>query len=496
MSNVDFSVPQRQSILGVGVILVQKVRKMVNVFISIFVLQYGVKADLSSIWVNVTLAILIIGLLVVSILTYRNFYFYAKEGKFIIEKGVLGKEKVHVPFERIQTVNIHQNLIQRILGVVGLKIDTAGSSTKELEIAALPKVLAKQIQSFLIERKSDASSERENVINDSNDERIEEKQALMELGLVDLVKVGLTENHLKTAGILFAILNGYFWQFQSYFESYTEDFLNLELNWLNYWALFLPLVVLASFIGIALLSVLQSVLRFYNLQFYCDKEGVKLESGLLKRAEYQIPEKKIQLIKWSTNPLRKLVGFKTVHIKQASSVALQDKASVMIPACKEEQLNRILDTFYTERKLSNFEEYPTQKWFQVQLSILFAGIPALVFALIGIEEPSFLVLALGWLFIATFLSIRYARNMFLKINHDMLQLQKGWVFPECIYLHLHKLQSIRFQQNMFQKRRGLANLVFYTAAGSFKMWQLKEQQALDIYNYGLYKIESSDKSWM
>ncbi|MEQ8909608.1 MAG: PH domain-containing protein [Vicingaceae bacterium] len=495
MPDFDLSQPQRQSVVGVGVIFFQKVRKAFNLILSILVLQFGVKADLTSFWFGGAIGLVFIGLLVVAILTYRNFYFYALGDAFIIEKGVFSREKVNVPFERIQTVNINQNIIQRILGVVGLKIDTAGSSGQELEIAALPKSVARHIQSFLMEHKEAVLDEGTENTKESSPSK-GERRALMELNLMDLVKIGLTENHLKTAGILFAIINGYFWQFQDYFAEYTEEIFNDKAGWLSYWTMMLPLIIIATFIGIALFSVVQSILRFYDLRFYCDQEGVKLESGLLKRAEYQIPENKIQLIKWSTNPLRKLVGYKTVVVKQASSVQLNDKLSVMIPACREEQLERILSNFFPEKKQSEFQDYPAQTWFQFQLILIFAIIPALFFCFLGYFESPFYLVALIWFGLASILSYQYAKSMTLKSNQEVIQLHRGWMFPQCIYLNYYKLQNIQFKQNVFQKRRSLAHLVLHTAAGSHKMWQMDEKQAMEIYNYALYKIESAEKSWM
>lgn len=494
MSNFDLSEPQRQSVVGIGVIFFQKVRRMINIILSIVVVQFGVKADITSFWFSGTVIALFIGLLVIAILTYRNFYFYTLGEAFIIEKGVFGREKINVPFERIQTVNINQNLIQRLLGVVGLKIDTAGSSVKELEIAALPKSLARHIQSFLMENRL-----QEMAMKDSSEEVKEvreEQKALMELQLIDLIKIGLTENHLRTAGFLFAIINGYYWQFQDYFSSYTDELFNDEATWLSYWTLTLPLIVIATFLGIGILSVVQSILRFYGLRFFCDKEGVKLESGLLKRAEYQIPENKIQLIKWSTNPLRKLAGYKTVHVKQASSIQLNDKSSVMIPACKEEQLERVLSNFFPHKDTSKYALYKSNRWFQVQLVILFALLPAALFCGLGFLEYPFFILAFMWLAISVPLCLKYGRSMRLHGNEEVLQLEKGWLFPQKVYINYYKLQTIEFKQNIIQKRRGLAHLVLHTAAGSHKMWQMEVEEAMQVYNFGLYKIETAQKSWM
>lgn len=494
-SALDLSEPQRQSVVGVGIIFIQKLRRAINIFISILVIQFGMKADFTSFWLNGTIGLIFVGLLVAAVLTYRNFFFYATADAFIIEKGVLGKERITVPFERIQTVNINQNLIQRLLGVVGLNIDTAGSSAKELEIAALPKAMAKQIQSFLMESKvialEEEVGEEETVLKSKN-----EQKALVELSLRDLIKIGLTENHLRTAGILFALISGYFWQFQQYFEDYSSQLIEDNSNWLNSLIAMQSFIALAFILGIGLFSIVQAILKFYGLRFYCDEEGVKLESGLLKRVSYQIPENKIQLIKWSTNPLRKIVGFKTVVVKQASSVELNDKLSIMIPACNETHLERILANFFPEQTASAFKSYAAQDWFRYQLILLFALLPAALWASLGFYESAFFIIAAIWFIAASPLSWMYAKRMRLKSNREMIELQRAWVFPQHIFLHYYKLQSVQFKQNVFQKRRGLAHLVFHTAAGSYQMWQMDEKEALEIYNYALFKIETAQKSWM
>jgi putative membrane protein len=168
----------------------------------------------------------------------------------------------------------------------------------------------------------------------------------------------------------------------------------------------------------------------------------------------------------------------------------------MIPACKDHQLERILSNFFPENERSDFKDYPAHTWFQYQLILLFAILPTIVFSALGYVETPFYFVALMWFSIAFPLSQQYAKSMLLKSNQEVIQLQRGWLFPQCVYLNYYKLQSIEFKQNVFQKRRGLAHLVLHTAAGSYKMWQMNEKQAMDIYNYGLYKIESAQKSWM
>jgi putative membrane protein len=57
--------------------------------------------------------------------------------EFIINEGILIKQKTIIQLNRIQQVNINQSLIQRLVGVYELDVDTAGSAKKEGQIKAL-----------------------------------------------------------------------------------------------------------------------------------------------------------------------------------------------------------------------------------------------------------------------------------------------------------------------------------------------------------------------
>ena len=61
----------------------------------------------------------------------------------------------------------------------------------------------------------------------------------------------------------------------------------------------------------------------------------------------------------------------------------------------------------------------------------------------------------------------------------------------------YKIQSVKFSQNIFTKKRGLANITIYTAAGeNLTIPYISDKIASDLYNFLLYKIESTEEAWM
>lgn len=61
-------------------------------------------------------------------LAYKNYRYEITEEGIKIERGVIWKHYVMIPFERIQNIDIHRGIFDRLLGLSDLHIYTAGYS--------------------------------------------------------------------------------------------------------------------------------------------------------------------------------------------------------------------------------------------------------------------------------------------------------------------------------------------------------------------------------
>jgi putative membrane protein len=512
MSNLKLDKAQRQSPIGVAVIFFKNLRRAINFFLAVIVVQFG--ANFKMLGLNVWHWGIIVGILflIISYLQYLKFFFYVEGGNFVIEKGVLRQEKTNVPFGRIQTVNTTQNIIQQIFGVVALSIDTAGSVAKEIEISALPRSYAERLEDYLMSRKYEELGEEQEQLEEEQEapdkEKLKREEAaqwrkkepLVTLNFKDLLRVGFTENHLRSGLLLFAILNGYIWQFEEYllepFEPYLEQTAN---TFLASWVLLLPIVLILFLVVSILSSMVRVLLQYFNLKFFLTPAGIFMQSGLLKRSEYRIPHRKIQYFRWSSNPLRKMIGYKTMNIKQAGGQDLGERKTVSIPGLKSRPLVNVIQTFYPERRQSKFIRFDAAFLLAQQYFFWFGVLPSLVVSAVFyfnhfmlwfyLPLIPFLVLVGYWVY-------QYQQSVQLRLNTAVIEIKKGWVFPSHVSMKHYKLQNVSLQQSIFQKRRNLATLTLHTAAGSEVMPHISYQAAITLYNYLLYKIESSDKGWM
>jgi membrane protein YdbS with pleckstrin-like domain len=61
-------------------------------------------------------------------LTFRAWRYQLEEDAIRIEKGVIWKKYISIPYERIQNVDIYRGILARLLGLSDLHIQTAGYS--------------------------------------------------------------------------------------------------------------------------------------------------------------------------------------------------------------------------------------------------------------------------------------------------------------------------------------------------------------------------------
>tara|TARA_B100001115_G_scaffold178870_1_gene168883 strand:- start:16 stop:1521 length:1506 start_codon:yes stop_codon:yes gene_type:complete len=501
MNNLDLHEPKRQATLGVAIIFFQNLRRAINFVLAVVVVNLGRDFSVLGMGYQGWGVILALFFLVYSYLQYLKFYFYVSGDNFIIEKGILKQEKITVPFARIQSVNTKQNVLQRILNLVGLKIDTAGSVAQEINIPALSKEYAASLREFLMQRRYDLKEE-----DDASEETAEkelplkDRQPLLRLSLRDLMSVGLTQNHLRSGLLLFAIVNGYIWQFEDYLIKPFEPFFKETANALvTKWVILLPIAFLVFLVISVVSSLIVSILRYYDFRFYLGKEGLDIESGLFSRNSFNVPYEKIQYFFWESNPLRKILGYRTLKVKQAGTQGVNDRKLIGIPGLKARALLKIIQTHYPNRKGSKYSYYSPHRILFIQRSLFFGLIPALILAAIFyLEQVGIIFYAPLPLFVLLvgFLSYQYWRSISLRVNANYLEIRRGYVFPKRILIPNYKLQNLGLNQSLIQKYRGISSFQFHTAAGTLRMSHLPVEASRELYDYLAYCIESNKDKWM
>lgn len=119
------------SIFGViGVILIMSFMPVIT---GTLLLSKGLTDSLFSAfstwgWLFLAVIVWIVFCYIWAKLSYRFWRYQIAEDAIRIEKGVIWKKYISIPYERIQNVDIYRGILARILGLSDLQIQTAGYS--------------------------------------------------------------------------------------------------------------------------------------------------------------------------------------------------------------------------------------------------------------------------------------------------------------------------------------------------------------------------------
>lgn len=105
---------------------------------------------------------------VYQVISYKHLYYELEPEEFNLYSGILNKKRVHVPYQRIQSVDQHATLIQRIFGVCSVSIDTAGgAANKAVIVPYVQKTQAEELRRELFARKQYAVAVRNGAAPDA-----------------------------------------------------------------------------------------------------------------------------------------------------------------------------------------------------------------------------------------------------------------------------------------------------------------------------------------
>ena len=273
-------------------------------------------------------------------LVYYLRFQYSVEGEvLVVQKGVIQRERLQVPFERIQTIQLFQGPIQQVFGLTGLRVDTAGSSGSELQLVAIRKEAAEALQSILRRQSKEPVPEQgeANLSGAVVEEAMPAASSatpLVSLSMGALLKVGLSQNHLRNAFAGFALISYIIGNRPEAITAWLDSVpaLLAPLLGVAFLLLILPGIVLFLMSGVVV-SMATAVLKYYRMTSSIGEEGLHAEMGLLRRNTFQVPFDRIHLTLWRSNWIRRKLGFETLEVRQAQAQSESvGGLKVMLPA--------------------------------------------------------------------------------------------------------------------------------------------------------------------
>lgn len=408
---------------------------------------------------NTELFIALIGVLggFGAIASYLTTRYGIQDGHLVCTSGWLFKRDRRIPLDQIQNVNIRQGLLERLLKVVTLEVETAASSGAELKLQVVTEeaadTLRHQLSLISTPKASEVKAEPESDV-------------VYRMSRQDLVLGAMTEN--QGAQIVLALVGtvgaAVIAQAATRFVQFKEVIPGWAL-WIGSIALLLAIWGLGWVYG-----GVQYAIKFAHFSVKKEPGILRITHGLFTRLQYAVRIKRVEMAMVSSTVWQRMVGRCTVRVGTAGSFGEQG-TTVPIGMMLSDQdtaptLQRVLPAF--DPAAFDWKQFPR---YHLRVSIIQWLISlAIVGTVVWILTHSFLARVMPdikwlipalvgllylWSFIDTLISYRKSAY---AVSKKYLAVRRGFFRRTITYMPIHRIDTVGASEPVWWRRRGVTRV--------------------------------------
>ncbi|MEF8906678.1 MAG: PH domain-containing protein [Haloarculaceae archaeon] len=386
----------------------------------------------------------------------RRFSYEVTEDTFDIASGVLSRREREIPYERVQNVDISENVLQRLLGLAQLRIETAGGSGTEAQLRYVTRAEAGRLQELLGERKRRTAGEVDSTAEDDATGTAVETETLFTLSDRELGILGVVSADLRLLGLASVLLSGFAPQIAAQLQP-GPDLVSLAG----------PVLALLGLLGLWALSAITAVFRFYGFELRRRADELRYERGLLQRYSGTIPVDKVQTLRLRENVLARALGYAGLVIETAGYGPGQDGgAQSAVPLAKRERALALAREVEPVGAVE-FERPPrrARTRYAARYGLAVAGLTAGVWAVDALTGW----LPLWYLAAGLLLAVPPAAHLAWRhrgyhVGEDYFVTRNGFWRRETVVVPYDRVQTVANSQSVFQRRRDLGTVRVDTAS--------------------------------
>lgn len=501
----DWEIPQRQSPAAIFILFIKTIFNLAKAFWPVLLIYvFREKEEGES---NFILILTVLGFGLLSILiTLLKFWFYkfSISGENLhIQSGWWKRKKMSIPLKNIQSVQLEQDLWQRIFKVSKVSFDSAGSDQVEARIDALEVSKAEKLKEILLKEKQEIihstdTTEATDVPVSEMSSPTDSVSKVYRLDGGDLLKLSLSANHFEAFFILLAFgyrfledLGGVMGaKKDELMQSYADEALNQSI-----------FILLSGFALIAGISIVfsagRTLFKYYDFKLVETEKNWKVSWGLTTRQQKIVPFSKIQMLTYQSNWLRRKLDFWMIYINVIGQVKTQAKTRITLPFTSLDKVLSVTSVYLSSDTLKE-EGKGIAKVYWIRKAILLA-LPLSVLVSVGLyflvsHYMAWLgIILLGYLTVYFYI---WQQNFQWIADESGLWLCAGVWGRKYTLLKWQKIQQIELRQTLYQYRKQFTDIHFITAGGVAVIPYLKLETAQRLRDEVLYLVESKEEDWL
>ena len=515
-------------------------RSYIQLAASFGAVAYLTRFDFSSGGSPLVLAILVAGLAIgaVALLRYWFFRFKLEEDRVLIRQGFLKRTALDLPFDRVQGINVERSPVDRMLGLVTVRLDTAGTVVAEGRLPAVSAELADWVRARVDGGRRGRRAGRSAGMDDrrqpadreggSGEDELRSPEAaptpaagqpLLRLTAGDMLRIGLADRKaLVFAGAL-AALGQAAEPFQNMLVNVFESLLAAAAD-LGAAGLAIT-VVLLSLTGLFVLFAAVTAgafLRHHDFTLWRQGTAFRSRGGLLTQKEVVVETAKIQQLTLSQNLVLRWFGRYRFGALPAGAVQMPGSDASANREFAENLGVPLLDGALAEALrgqvfgpegrgltlLPGNPDFTRVSPHCIRVFVLRACVVSFLAGAIFFLTRGGPAAVAGvpfaiWCLLSTALSALIALQSWRRRGYlhddDGLASRKGLVGSRVDACLFRKVQCVTVTQSPPQRRKGLATLRVHLSSGVVTVPWIARETAARLRDYILCKVESSRLRW-
>jgi len=438
----------------------------------------GLWARLGWLWAMVA-AVFVVGASTLGYLFYR---YTLSDTEIVIRDGIFKRNERHIPFSRIQNIDLVQNPLHRALGVALVRVETGSGGAPEAEIRVLSLAAIDRMRARIFVGRAGAEA----VLPEAPAEAEEAspapggpRQILAPLPTSELAKLGIVSN--KGMVVLGAAM-GVFWQRQWEFDWFDQakEYFGTGREWLG--TVFgSPIVgVVAAGAGILLVGLV--LLRLFSIGWYIYLlhgftltrvgDDLRAEYGLFNKISRTVPTPRIQALSTQESPLHRVFGRQSVKLQTvgggaaagAGQAGIMKDSQWLAPMIEPERVPELFAEVHegVDLRAISWEPIAQRAWWRLFRPLTAVGA---VVALVAAFFVGFWALLLAALVAlgAFFHARAWVKSAAYSLAPWGLVFKSGWFNRTLKLVRYSKIQTVSQKESPFDRRNGMATVRIDTA---------------------------------
>lgn len=426
--------------------------------IAIVARVYGRSADMVEIVATFLGGLSIAG----AVLKYVSYRYSIRDGALHITSGIIQRQHRTIPLERIQNINVKQELLHRLLGVADVHVETASGGDAEASLSVVSLAEAAALRVALSQQRVAMAETAE-----------APPEVVYRATIGQLVLAGATQNRLGTllaglVGLAFYInsfVSDESWRFGNWIERVSRS---VEApTWLGIVMIALGLLAVGW-----ITSIVLTLYGRFGFELTRAHGQLQRSYGLLTRHQSIFPVERVQVLRVISPFFQRWIGLCRIAAETAGSFRegeRQDQGSnelcpIIQHRMADAMCRLVIDEFSLDAvAFTSIHPLGRRRAFVrafVMLAILVGGLswftsPLALWALIGVP---LIAGAYAWLY---FRSIGYA------LAGKYLVIRQGIWTRTVEVVPVVKVQASFVRESPLQRRLGLASFEVLTAGSAF-----------------------------